>query len=423
MLEAWPRIATASLGKIVTLGTPFMDTMSPIRERIRRTQRFIVGRSLIASIWISLFPQIVRLFGFAGRDIVLVGTITFLAPAIVFALLFFGSKSPTELIFNRAAQLFSRERDRQTELSFNRIFNSFNRAAQNQLKFLAIGSPMDEPWQLLHYLRNAPNPMAVNKNLIRYLISSRRSHISVSRQIARIYGAKSYRDLNLKAKLVLALMYLLFLLPLLLIAVMIGLGEPILMYLRFAAAEIVIGLLGWFVGGSVLILLSTRKFGTEFYSAFFAPFRWCVYRVVAITGIVQQIVIYVVRSRGWSVVLLIAMGLEGYRHPLPLIEQSPSSVPGVTYENMPTGAEQRARTRRGEWINRHVDSVAQTFSKLVVTSADITLLLDKIEADQTLVHAAYYTDDECIARIADWIAAKDGLPSNAAIAAEVRTDA
>jgi len=104
------------------LGTPFMDTMSPIRERIRRTQRFIVGLSMIASIWISLFPQIVRLFGFAGRDIVLVGTITFLAPAIVFALLFFGSKSQTELIFNRAAQLFSRERERQTELSFNRIF-------------------------------------------------------------------------------------------------------------------------------------------------------------------------------------------------------------------------------------------------------------------------------------------------------------
>src|SRR5262249_43760596 len=223
--------------------------------------------------------------------------------------------------------------------------------------------------------------------------------------------------------LILALMYLLFLLPLLLIAVMIGLGEPILTYMRPAAAEIVISLLGWFVGCSVLILLFTRKFGTEFYSAFFAPFRWCVYRVVAITGIVQLIVIYVVRSRGWSVVLLIAMGLEGYRHPLPLIEQHPSSVPGVTYENMPTGAEQRALAMRGAWIHRHLNDVAQTFSKLVVTSADITLLLRAIEADQTLVHAAYYTDDECIARIADWIAAKDDPPSNAVVAAEARDGA
>jgi alpha-beta hydrolase superfamily lysophospholipase len=79
VLEALPQITTAlpftaSLGKIVTLGTPFMDAMSPIRERIRRTQRFIVGLSLIASVWISLFPQIVNVFGFAGRDVVLVGT-------------------------------------------------------------------------------------------------------------------------------------------------------------------------------------------------------------------------------------------------------------------------------------------------------------------------------------------------------------
>src|SRR5262249_14369033 len=124
VLEAFPQITTAlpssaPLGKVVTLGTPFMDTMSPIRERIRRTHRFIVGLSLIASVWISSFPQIGNVFGFAGRDVVLVGTITFLAPAIVFALLFFGRQSQTELILNRAAQLFSRERDRQTELSFN----------------------------------------------------------------------------------------------------------------------------------------------------------------------------------------------------------------------------------------------------------------------------------------------------------------
>ena len=107
------------------------------------------------------------------------------------------------------------------------------------------------------------------------------------------------------------------------------------------------------------------------------------------------------------------MGLEGYRHQLPLIEQSPSSLPEnfVTYENMPTGAQQRALAMRGAWIDRHLNDVAQTFSKLVVTSADIVLLLRAIEADQKLVHAAYYTDPECIARIADWIAAKDGLPS------------
>jgi hypothetical protein len=174
----------------------------------------------------------------------------------------------------------------------------------------------------------------------------------------------------------------------------------------------------WFMG----ILLYTRIFGPEFYSASFAPLRWCVYRVGAIMGIFRDYATFIVRSRGWSVVLAIAMGLEGYRHQLPRIEQFPSSLPGVTYENMPAGAQQRALVARGAWIDRHLNNITETFSKLVVTSADITLLQHAIEADQTLVHAIYYTDDECIARIADWIAAKDDLPSNAIIAAEARGD-
>ena len=43
---------------------------------------------------------------------------------------------------------------------------------------------------------------------------------------------------------------------------------------------------------------------------------------------------------------------------------------------------------------------------MTVTAADISALLQTVEEDQTLVHAAYYSDDECIARIADWIADK-----------------
>ncbi|MDI2078261.1 hypothetical protein [Bradyrhizobium sp. Mp27] len=71
---------------------------------------------------------------------------------------------------------------------------------------------------------------------------------------------------------------------------------------------------------------------------------------------------------------------------------------------------------RGEWINRHLNSATETFSKLIVTPADIALLLDKIEADQTLVHAAYYTDDECISRIADLVAAGDDMHLNPKVA-------
>ena len=73
---------------------------------------------------------------------------------------------------------------------------------------------------------------------------------------------------------------------------------------------------------------------------------------------------------------------------------------------MPSGAERRALDKRSVWISRHLGDVSQTFSKLAVTAADITELLRTVEEDQTLVHAAYYTDDECIARVADWIAGR-----------------
>jgi hypothetical protein len=86
----------------------------------------------------------------------------------------------------------------------------------------------------------------------------------------------------------------------------------------------------------------------------------------------------------------------------------PGNVPEKfgKYEDMPTGAEQRALSVRSAWIGRHLGGVSQTFSKMTVTAADISALLQTVEEDQTLVHAAYYSDDECIARIADWIADK-----------------
>jgi len=47
--------------------------------------------------------------------------------------------------------------------------------------------------------------------------------------------------------------------------------------------------------------------------------------------------------------------------------------------------------------------VTEAFSRLAMTTADLSALLRSVESDQTLVHGAYYTDDECIDRIADWI--------------------
>jgi len=73
---------------------------------------------------------------------------------------------------------------------------------------------------------------------------------------------------------------------------------------------------------------------------------------------------------------------------------------------MPKNAEQRALSNREEWIKRNFGAVTETFSKLAVTASDLSSLLKTVETDLSLVHATYYTDDECIERIADWIAGK-----------------
>ena len=92
----------------------------------------------------------------------------------------------------------------------------------------------------------------------------------------------------------------------------------------------------------------------------------------------------------------------------PTIEQRPSYVPEsfIKYEDMPRGAEQRALAMRAAWISRHFGDESQAFPKMMVTAAQINSLLRIVEADRSLVHSAYYTDDECIARIADWISGK-----------------
>ena len=86
----------------------------------------------------------------------------------------------------------------------------------------------------------------------------------------------------------------------------------------------------------------------------------------------------------------------------------PRSIPEnlVKFESMPKGAERRALTARNSWIVHHLADVSQTLAKMEVTASDVSSLMKKIEEDATLVHGAYYSDDDCIAQIADWIACK-----------------
>ncbi|MEH2563456.1 hypothetical protein [Bradyrhizobium sp. AZCC 2289] len=396
VLEALPQIAATQQfkgpsAKIVTLGTPFMDTASPISASARRIRQIQVvagwmGFSLF--IFVLAFGLFETLMGNDRFN----SSLDYWYEAVLLFLLLIPL-----LLF--VYQRFSRR---------NRVTGRPASAAEGRPQILAVGSLMDEAWQVLHHMQNIANPLAVRSNIFAYLLSSARQNISRSFQIARIHGARSYSDLGTTAKWILAITHALFLVwmayGVFVFAFFIQRppGErDILVFLATALLSIVTYMF-------LFVLYLTRMLGPTFYSAFLLPVRWCAHVVGFAPSIFTEIATYVVRSRGWSVLLTIGMGLDGYRHKPPLVEQHPSYIEKnfITYENMPMGAQQRALATRSAWIGRHFGDVTETLAKLVITSADISLLLRSIESDQSLVHAAYYTDDECIARIADWIAGR-----------------
>jgi hypothetical protein len=389
VVEALPQIIAApspnkSLGVIVTLGSPFMDTMSPALKRAALARRILDFASWI--VILIVVPGAIAGYAYVSEGFWRYG-------AMFEALAFFSGGVVWFFQTRRIGDLHG--------------------AAQDQPPFFAMGSLMDEAWQILHHTETMPNPLAVKSNLLRYLFAALRSGVSRAAQRDRIYGAKSYRDLEFRVKLALATMHVMtififFILMTIVLAAGItitGTGPETL-----SQDIYVFGMPFFYFSFGVIgcVLVGTKALGESFYSAFLSPFRWCIRRAGSLGLIFPEIGTYLVRKRGWSVLQAMAMGLEGYRFKMPVIEQFPRNLPEkfVKYENMPSGAEQRAMDRRGAWVARHIGDVSLTFSRLVVTAADITSLLCTIEGDQTLVHAAYYTDDECIARIADWIAGR-----------------
>ena len=391
VVEALPQIVAApgpekSLGMIVTLGSPFMDTMSPVLKRIAQARRIVDVTS-----WIAFTLIVTALAGLAYFASGLPRYLAMLAAVLLIAL-------PVARRFVHARRIGP---------------SGLHGTAQDQPTFFAMGSLMDEAWQILHHTGTMQNPLAVKSSLLGYLFVSLRSGVSRAAQRDRIYGAKSYRDLGIAAKLSMAVVhvftFLVFLYMIVVGGVLIAFGAGPDAYGPGLVAYLIVALtVSLSLVVLILVLFITKLLGETFYSAFLSPFRWCMRRAVSLGLIFPDMATYFIRKRGWSVVQAIAMGLEGYRFKLPVIEQFPRNLPEkfVKYENMPKGAEQRAMDRRSAWVARHLGDVSQTFSQLAVSAADMTSLLRTIEDDQTLVHAAYYTDDECIARIADWIAGR-----------------
>ena len=488
VVEALPQIMADHVpdkqhGRFVTLGTPFVDTVSPISKSTKRR-----GQIVKAITWIAFLTGLLGLiYGVImvknDPGMIMAATVGIL---LLIAIFFSGEKghrNQAAISTNASATTF-KQKER-----LHRILNAAGRIAfvlaalliifsgafiiyvgvvdwdhfnvptdvgvpfliaffflvvvffarrkaqsggdssttatglsQSSPCLLVISSLVDEAWQVLHHLTAVGNPLAIKSSLLSYVFSSLQSNIAQSANVARIHGAKSYSDLGTAAKLVAVIMdlyspvvfislisnvYFVWLYPnyyFVTRGIYENMSSVMFFFLTLGTAPAVFVFM-W----ALAMLYLTRLFGEEFLSAFMSPYRWFAQRAGSLIDIGPAVGTYFVRRRGWSVLRKMVTGLEGYRLAMPPIEQFPRSVPEtiVKYESMPKGAEERALEQRDAWITRHLGDVSQTFAKLAVTAADLTALLRKVEEDQTLVHAAYYTDDECIARIADWIAGKE----------------
>src|SRR5262245_40667233 len=256
VVEALPQIVAASSpnetpGTIVTLGSPFIDTMSPIFKRVKRTRSVLnvmswIAFAIVALVLATIYYELARSLSASWHG-VFVSAFLLLAFPLCF----------------RVYQWFSRRRRAGS-----------GNLAQAQPRFLAMGSHADEAWQILHHTRNIQNPLAVKSTLLSYLFFSARSNMARSAQVARIRGAKTYGDLGVVARCVMAVTHLV---AITLIVSMVG-GSIGLLLSSFPTevptkvSEKVLGItVTLAVLGIVLLLFVmflTQLLGETFYSAF-----------------------------------------------------------------------------------------------------------------------------------------------------------
>jgi hypothetical protein len=181
VVEALPQFtinkpSNVSSGKIVTLGTPFINATLPISRRLRRLRVILNAISLTVLIVLSpvCLAASLLILSFLWEspsnwwDALRVVPI-FAAGFIGLAALIVLTVRLSKRMFRIRYRMFGRENS-----SVERSFNDSNQVLPY---FLAVGSRLDEAWQILHHIRNVDNPLAVRTNLLNYLFLSARSQI------------------------------------------------------------------------------------------------------------------------------------------------------------------------------------------------------------------------------------------------------
>jgi hypothetical protein len=167
----------------------------------------------------------------------------------------------------------------------------------------------------------------------------------------------------------------------------------------------------WFI----IVSCVTLVYGWQFYSAIWSPFRWMSRHLRSFFALPNAVATYVVRVKGWSVLQRIALGLEGYQHAVPQLAQQPGYIASnlVQLQDLPSPVKNRVMKKRRVDIGEGADGVADILSAELLTSPEITKALKAVFRKVSLIHAAYYVEDECVDMIAEWIAERPATATKA----------
>jgi hypothetical protein len=385
VVEALPSIAQTGgpagfRGTITTLGTPFIDVTSPVADKITKYRRrlfAITGPLYLIFVTIC----VVYLFKMDLNSYV-VGiyySTLFVILAIIIGL--------------------RHVRRHQRRGGWRRYWSDDGDKVFVKAFILSISSPMDEAWQLLRNIRRITNPLAPGSGVFAFLWKSHRANVRRNNDIARLQGVSLFFEQNYFHKLSVYLMWLLIVAASFIVfqdiptnARQTGLESQLIKYLPFFM----------FLFGAPAFLIFL--FGESFASTMLSPLSWIGRQGQAAIQVFKDIGTYIARIRSWPLLQQIAFGLEGYAYALPDATREPtfanSSI--YVYEDLAPAAERRALLKREDWVKRTFSDVTETLAQMACP--DLKTLLRMVETDLSLVHAAYYTDDECIGRIADWIA-------------------
>jgi hypothetical protein len=159
---------------------------------------------------------------------------------------------------------------------------------------------------------------------------------------------------------------------------------------------------------SMILVLMMRE-PQAFVTSLFVPFAIVGRHFGVLLSLPTQIVGYFVRQRAWPLFRRLSLGLDGFPIEVGGICIKPPHFPdaAVQYEELRPEVRDRVLRTRDKQIGSHVGAVSALLSQSGVRTDDLTILLSNVYTNVSLVHAAYYQEEEYIDRIARWIAGKN----------------